>query len=359
MPRPPLAYALVLAALLATAAPAFAADVDTEPVEKIYAQAVEVLKSDADDAPKQAVKLLLRSAQRGHVPSQIQLGALAGDPRNGVYDRAGAIAWLRRAAEKNDPDALFWLGHTLAFDATKAEAEEAFKLWTRAAEAGHLGAMSRLASMSANDWPKPVDIPADQHRATRWFGALAEKGDPEAQEEYAARLLAGRGAAADVPGAMKWYEKAAAQKSDSACIALAIILLDPPPGVKRDPETAVRWLRAAAERRDEEAWLMLGELAEKGDGMKQDYAEARRCYRKSLDEGNMVASEPLGRLFEKGLGGPVDAFEAAKWYSLSVTAEARKAAERLTKPMTAAQKQALVKAVEEYRTWQANQADQR
>ncbi len=364
MSRSSLAFTLLLTAAVGAAMPAWAAvpapatvaqAADTEPVEALLAQALKLLEAHEDDAAKKAVPLLVRAAQRGHVPAQIQLGALCGEPSNGVYDRAGAIAWLRRAGEKGGADAWFWLAHTLAFGANKQDAQEAIALWTRAAEAGHPAAMGRLAAMSANDWPAPAGLPADQARATKWFGVLAEKGDGDAQEEYAARLQTGRGTAADPVAAARWYEKAAAQQRDSACIALATLWLDPPPGLKRAPEAAVRWLRAAAERRDEEAWFLLAELAEKGDGLRQDLAEARRCYRKSLDEGNMVASEPLGRLFEKGLGGPADAFEACKWYSLSVTAEARQAAERLAKTLTPDQRKALAKAVEDYRTWQADQ----
>lgn len=360
MPRSLLAFTLILA--LGVAAPAWAqapaapaAATDTEPAGALLAQALKLLEANDADAARKAVPLLLRAAQRGHVPAQIHLGALVGEPASGVYDRAGAIAWLRRAGDKGGADGWFWLAHTLAYGASKADATEAIALWTRAAEAGHPAAMGRLAAMSSNDWPAPAGIPADQARATKWYAALGGRGDGDAQEEYAARLQAGRGVTADPAGAVRWYEKAAAQQRDSACIALAVLLLDPPPGLTRDPEAAVRWLRASAERRDEEAWFMLAELAEKGDGMRQDYAEARRCYRKSLDEANMVASEPLGRLFEKGLGGPADAFEACKWYSLSVTAEARQAAERLAKTLTPAQRQAVAKAVEDYRTWQSNQ----
>lgn len=356
MPRSLLALALILATPAWAAAappPAIAQAPDTEPVEALTAQAQKLLATGEDDAPRQAVRLLLRAAQRGHVPAQIQLGVVVGDPASGVHDRAGAIAWLRRAGEKGGPEAWFWLAQTLALGANGQEAEEAIALWTRAAEAGHPGAMERLAFQSSKDWD--AHVKADQARATKWYGALAAKGDVDSQEEYAARLLAGRGVAADPAAAARWLEQAATQQSDAACTALAALLLDPPAGLARDPEAAVRWLRMAAGRRDEDAWLLLGELAERGDGLKQDHAEARRCYRNALDQGSLVAGEPLGRLVEQGLGGPKDAFEAAKWYSLSFTEEARKAAERLARAMTPAQRQALAKAVEAYRTWQADQ----
>jgi TPR repeat protein len=69
-------------------------------------------------------------------------------------------------------------------------------------------------------YEKGEGAPQDLAEAARVFGAAAQLGDREAQNNFAVMLDNGRGVAADPASAMTWFQKAARQGDVAAQINL-------------------------------------------------------------------------------------------------------------------------------------------
>ena len=96
----------------------------------------------------------------------------------------------------------------------------------------------------------------DYETAMKEWGALAAKGDAEAQNMVGYLYRFGEGVSQDYAEAVKWY-------------------------------------RLAADEWDKEAQFNLGAMYEKGKGVPQDYAEAAKWYRLAADQGLEKAAKGL------------------------------------------------------------------
>jgi uncharacterized protein len=105
----------------------------------------------------------------------------------------------------------------------------------------------------------------------------AESGDPEAQNQLAARYL----------------------------------MAEPP-----DFDEAVKWLRMAADQGDAGAQNNLGTLYLHGEGVKQGDKEAVKLFRKAAEQGTAAAQANLGNCCATGRGIPQSWEEAYFWWSL-------------------------------------------
>jgi uncharacterized protein len=105
----------------------------------------------------------------------------------------------------------------------------------------------------------------------------AESGDPEAQNQLAARHL----------------------------------MAEPP-----DFDEAVKWLRMAADQGDAGAQNNLGTLYLQGEGVKQGDKEAVKLFRKAAEQGTAAAQANLGNCCAMGRGIPQSWEEAYFWWSL-------------------------------------------
>jgi TPR repeat protein len=152
---------------------------------------------------------------------------------------------------------------------------------------------------------------ADYAKALEQLKPLAEKGDPEAQDELGGMYAAGLGVAQSYPQALEWFRKAAALKNVSAAQNLARFY-DNGWGVPKDPEQALQWYRTAAELGDSHAQGRVGYLLATAPEPKYD--EAMKWFRKSAEQGHEPAIYWLGRLHEEGWGVAKDLENAVKLY---------------------------------------------
>lgn len=234
-----------------------------------------------------------------------------------------AVTALREKADAGDAEAMFALAQALAWGkGVSPNQPEATRWYQRAADAGHVKAMSEVARAfrGANDdaqyffWltraaeTGDADAtfqlasalktrgPAD--RAAPWFRRLAEAGDRNAMLELADLLF--RSPLRDVPDekrleeAKAWREKglaayrtpAEAGKIDDM-LSLARIYENGMYGIDRDYGEAARWWKKAAEARSAEGMYRLGDFHRWGHGdAKRDPAEAWRWLRKAADGGH-------------------------------------------------------------------------
>ena len=143
---------------------------------------------------------------------------------------------------------------------------------------------------------------ADYATALKEFGPAAARGDSEAQYRLGRMYEFGRGVLVNMPQAMIWLRKSAAQENASAQAELGAIYASGYGGVPQDDAQAVAWFQKAASQGNPTAQYNLGLMYAKGGGVKQDFAQAVAWYRKAADQGQVEAQFKMGLHYEKGVG---------------------------------------------------------
>jgi localization factor PodJL len=85
-------------------------------------------------------------------------------------------------------------------------------------------------------------------------------------------------------------------------------------GVAANLETAALWFSRAADRGMPLAQFRLGNMYEKGLGVKKDLQEARRFYVAAAEKGNANAMHNIAVLYAEGIDGKPDYAAAAQWF---------------------------------------------
>lgn len=145
-------------------------------------------------------------------------------------------------------------------------------------------------------------LKADYAAALKEFEPLAARGDAEAQYRLGRMYEFGRGVLTNMPQAMVWLNKSAAQNNASAQTELGAIYASGFGGVPQDDAQAVAWFQKAANQGNPTAQYNLGVMYAKGGGVKQDFAQAVAWYRKAADQGQVEAQFKMGLHYEKGVG---------------------------------------------------------
>lgn len=190
------------------------------------------------------------------------------------------------------------------------------KDWTTAAQefqplaqAGHVGALSRLGHMTLQG----QGVAKNEAEALRLLRAAAEKGDMVAQNSVGNMYFKGLGTERDGAQAALWFGRAADQGYARAENNLGQLYLYGN-GVPKDEAKGLPLLRRAADKNIPAAWEALGMAAWNGHGMQADHAEAVRWFRKAAERGLLLAQNRLGSALWNGDGTAKDAVEAVKWF---------------------------------------------
>ena len=246
-----------------------------------------------------AVKWFRKAAERGFADAQYRLGWCY-DSGNGVtQDKEEAVKWYRKAAKH---------GHKQSQDTLRtlfAGTEEDFQ----AAEQGNSQAQFQLAEQYYN----AKNIPNNYIEAAKWYRKAAEQGNAEAQKSLGSCYFNGSGVAKDAAEAVKWYRKAAEQEDAEAQKNLGNCYLTGT-GVAKDQAEAVKWYRKAAEKGFADAQFNLGLCYAKGWGIAEDETNAAEWYLKASEKGFMKAQYNLGLCYFFGKGIAKDQVKAAKWF---------------------------------------------
>ncbi len=160
----------------------------------------------------------------------------------------------------------------------------------------------------------------DIGEAMQHYTKAAEAGHIEAQKKLASIYRQGTVAKKDPVKAFCWYEKAADAGSVSAqcnlgwCYANGF-------GVKKDPEKAVYWFSMAATAGELVAQCNLGKCYEVGNGIPQSFEKAKLWYEHAAKSGHPRAQYLLGRLFEYSPSPNGDLHLAFYWYKKAASNE--------------------------------------
>ena len=200
-------------------------------------------------------------------------------------DLENSLVWTRKAAAKNQPDALYNLAVSYHEDKTNhVSLVLADELMIRAAQMGHREAQFQCAMSFFRG-----DVLLSSELGKEWLAKAAETGWPKA--EFCLFQMYYHGLS---PG--------------TNCTAYP-----------KDKTEAVKWLRRAAKHGDFQAQSTLAVMEIRGLDMEPDKAKAGELLRNAAQHGYAPAQNDLGYSILNGDVVAADPMEAALWCGLAVS----------------------------------------
>lgn len=185
-----------------------------------------------------------------------------------------------------------------------AEDTQAFALFLRTAEAGHVEAQCIVAMCYL--WGHGVQRDEDEQLVVKWLRKAGESGFAEAQFRLGLCYRYGQGVQRNYHLADKWLRLAAVQGHIEAQY----------------------WLGATHAE-----WHRIFEAAEDG-ALAEHRVESAKWYRKAAEQNHTDAQGAIGHLYQRGIGVPENKFEAYKWFRLASCDEFHEKHERFKQQAT-------------------------
>ena len=153
-----------------------------------------------EDKLKKAKPLLVKAAKKEYGYAQYLLAMNFFD----LYseNNKGALFWLERAANNDEPEALYQLGVYYS-EGAEADLAKSIKYYQRAAELNHADAALALSYL----YDEGISVEQDEDKALFFLKKAAELDNQEAIDELAAQALSGEGNM-DAKEAEYWIKKA-------------------------------------------------------------------------------------------------------------------------------------------------------
>ena len=245
----------------------------------------------------------------GHARAATIAGLIQADGLAGPRDPSAAVRWLSRAAEQDEPVALFNLGQIAQAAEGGLAPVSARGYFQRAAQIGHIDAMVAYALTL-----KSSPIPSDKDEALVWAERAALQGSPEGMYQYAILLDGWPYGPQSVADALTWYRRASDEGHVEASFEAALILAAGADGVDVDEAEALRRMRIAAETGYAPAEGQLGLMLIQGfGGGDADEAEAASWIRQGAEGGDPESQFLFAALVGRGVGVESDYEEAYFW----------------------------------------------
>lgn len=205
--------------------------------------------------------------------------------------------------------------------------------------------------------PKKIEIPSIPEEAgPAALREAAAKGDMRALFEIGNRYMEGRGVAANVKEAAKWYQLAADQGFAPAQYRIGSFN-EKGLGMARNLKKAKNWYQLAADQGNASAMHNLAVLFATGTNGTPDNAAAVRWFTEAAELGVKDSQYNLGILAAKGLGMPVNLEESYKWFALAANAGDKDAAEKRDQIAKALKPEMLARAKGAVELWKAKPLD--
>jgi TPR repeat protein/predicted Ser/Thr protein kinase len=186
--------------------------------------------------------------------------------------------------------------------------QEAFALFRRAAEGGHVVAMGNLAHM----YSRGVGTPLDGAKGVAWLRRAAEAGNQEAMTNLGILLKNGLGAPQNHVEAAAWFRKAADAGEARAMNGMGV-MYEEGLGVQPDAAQAAKWYRRAAAADNLNGARNLGLCYQVGRGVPVDDAQAVKYFRVAAEGGHAGAMSNLAICYLAGRGLPTDPTQGVYW----------------------------------------------
>lgn len=186
---------------------------------------------------------------------------------------------------------------------------EAFELFKRAADAGHVDGC--LTYAKAYLLGQGVDI--NEELAYEYFEKAAKLGSAEGEYFLGAICISNRG---DVKEGMKWYKKASKNGYAHANYQMALLYVTDEYGMA-NVKTAVKWLKKGVKGGDDTSMDLLGTLYAQGVGVGKSLRKAVELFEMAGEKGNRSSQYNLGVCYSNGMGVEKDDYKAYEWYKMA------------------------------------------
>ena len=262
---------------------------------------------------EEAREIWSRLAEDGDPAAQSNLAGLYLSGALGEADLGQALAWFRKAAEQDNPNALVSLGHihrTGMGEIVHPDRDQAIAYFRRAAERGSAEGTYFAGEMELEDKP------SDPAAAVEAIQTAAEAGFPPAMHRIGTFLQSGQYTRKDVPKAATWYEAAADRGLAESSFRLGEIYLYGD-GRPVDMEAALAHFEQVADHGFLDAQVDAGFIHMRGLAGSADPAKAVDYFSKAAARWNYKAMYYLGLMRFEGTGAPQDFVQAHKWFNLA------------------------------------------
>jgi TPR repeat protein len=254
-------------------------------------EAMDRLAGPAGPRDRQGgLEYLKRALNRNEPEAFRAMGMLLLQGQGGMErDVAGAEKYLVKAVELGDNRASCVLG--LAY-ASQGRATDALDMVTRGADAGDVQAQAILG-----EWYRSgTNVPMDHKKAFYWTEKAAAREYTDAEVRLADMLKDGEGCTPNLAEAYKWYQAAAEDGDKRARFAVAWAKLTGL-GVQMDIPAGRHSLEQLAQEGVADAQVRLGKAYLEGIwGLRRDEEKARELFSKAAAGG-----DPEGALYVKWL----------------------------------------------------------
>lgn len=213
------------------------------------------------------------SALRGDSDAQAALGDIyARGSESRPYDWKMAKRWYAEAANHNNTYAQYMLGliYQMGLDGD-TDAALSNQWYMRADSHPNSPRAKRMVAQFFADYDNAQYNP---QQAFLWYEAAARVGDIEAQDKMGDIYLEGKWVMQDVLTAVKWYGKAASQRSPYAQYSLGQLFFTGYETFPQDYSQALGWFYQAAVQCFVAAQYMMGDIYYSGHGVKQNNMQA-------------------------------------------------------------------------------------
>ena len=248
--------------------------------DAMYNMGLHYLKGDGvpRDAAK-AVSWFTKSAQKGNVPSMLQLGMLYEESDGAVkQDMTKAIEWLKKAAGKGSLPAINELG-TIYEDGVgvKADRKEAIKYYELAANQGNVDAMLGVATAYIDG----EGIERNTELGYQWLTKAAVKDNVIAMR-YLGDYFSDSTMGNSCNKAIEWYMKAADHGDTASIMPIGeITIMDGCPTA--DMSAVVQWVQALADKSNPLACYFMARFYIDGKGVTQSFGKAMDYFVKDAE----------------------------------------------------------------------------
>ncbi|MCH2175326.1 MAG: sel1 repeat family protein [Lentisphaeria bacterium] len=204
---------------------------------------------------------------------------------------------------------------------TEDNDEQAFKLYLKAAKAGHVPAMYKLGFC----YSAGVGTELDPETGIIWIRRAAVKGYADAEFFMGHSIMVNpHSQEADITDSANWLRKAAIQGHAGANANLGLLYLKGV-GVPKNTNLALKHLGQAARKGNTLAMFNLGHMYRAGYGVTKDHQHALEYYEQGAEAGDIPCMIYTGNMYLRGLGAIQDYDEAKMWFDKAAEKESAEA----------------------------------
>ncbi len=182
--------------------------------------------------------------------------------------------------------------------------------WRQLAEKGDAEAQFQYAELLGNG----QGVPRDEFESVRLLRKAADQGHARAQTVLGMRYKSGRGIPQDIVEAVVWVKKGAENGDMNAQTTLALCYATGD-GTPKNEVAAAKLLERAIKAGSRFAESTLSSMQLRGSP--KDDAEAATAYKQAARTGDATAQIAYAACLDEGRGVPKNPVEAAKWYLLA------------------------------------------